>query len=127
MTLKQLRKAKYSILASIFHIFKIFFLTEPHTYLCNTTGKSLAVNLDILFKKFDVLEKFILPFFFEQDPFGLNTERYEVSLHIHSESGKMRIRITPNTDTSHAVKNARNSSLNGFLLSNYHSVFSTIF
>ena len=40
MRLKQLRKAKYSILASIFHILKNFFLTEPHTYLCNTTGKS---------------------------------------------------------------------------------------
>ena len=40
MRLKQLRKAKYSILASIFHILKKFFLTEPHTYLCNTTGKS---------------------------------------------------------------------------------------
>ena len=35
--------------------------------------------------------------------FGLNTERYSVSLCIQSECGKMRTRITPNTDTFHAV------------------------
>ena len=35
--------------------------------------------------------------------FGLNTERYSVSLRIQSECGKMRTRITPNTDTFHAV------------------------
>ena len=35
--------------------------------------------------------------------FGLNTERYGVSLHIQSKSGKMRTRITPNTDNFHAV------------------------
>ena len=39
--LQQLRKAKYSILASsILHIFQLFFLTEVHTYLYNTLGKS---------------------------------------------------------------------------------------
>ena len=31
--------------------------------------------------------------------FGLNTERYEVFLRIQSECGKIRTRITPNTDT----------------------------
>ena len=35
--------------------------------------------------------------------FGLNTERYSVSLRIQSECGKMRTKITPNTDTFHAV------------------------
>ena len=35
--------------------------------------------------------------------FGLNTERYFVSLRIKSEYGKMRTRITPNTGTFHAV------------------------
>ena len=35
--------------------------------------------------------------------FGLNTERYSVSLRIHSECGKMWIKITPNTDTFYAV------------------------
>ena len=35
--------------------------------------------------------------------FELNTERYGVFLRIHSEFGKMRTRINPNTDTFHAV------------------------
>ena len=35
--------------------------------------------------------------------FGLNTERYRLSLRIQSECGKIRTRITPNTDTFHAV------------------------
>ena len=39
--------------------------------------------------------------------FGLNSERYRVSLHIQSECGKMRTRRTPNTDTFHAVSISR--------------------
>ena len=35
--------------------------------------------------------------------FGLNTERYSVSLCIQSECEKMRTRTTPNTDTSYVV------------------------
>ena len=35
--------------------------------------------------------------------FGLNTERYFISLRIHFECGKMWTRITPNTDTFCAV------------------------
>ena len=35
--------------------------------------------------------------------FGLNTERYEVSLRNQSQCGKIRTRITPNTETFHAV------------------------
>ena len=35
--------------------------------------------------------------------FGLNTERYGVFFRIQSEYGKIRTRITPNTDTFHAV------------------------
>ena len=35
--------------------------------------------------------------------FGLITERYSVSLRIQSEWGKIQTRITPNTDTFHAV------------------------
>ena len=38
-------------------------------------------------------------------PFGLNTERYSVSLCIQSECGKIRTRKTSNMDTSHAVMN----------------------
>ena len=35
--------------------------------------------------------------------FGLNTERYGVSLRIQSEYGKIWTRKTPNMDTFHAV------------------------
>ena len=35
--------------------------------------------------------------------FGVNTERCGVSLRIQPERRKMRTRITPNTDTFHAV------------------------
>ena len=35
--------------------------------------------------------------------FGLNTERYGVSLRIQSKGGKMRTRITPNTNIFHKV------------------------
>ena len=35
--------------------------------------------------------------------FRLNMERYRISLRIQSECGKMRTRITPNTDIFHAV------------------------
>ena len=35
--------------------------------------------------------------------FGLNIERYSVSLRIQSECGKKRTRITPNADTFYAV------------------------
>ena len=37
--------------------------------------------------------------------FGRNTERYEVTLHIQSECGKIWTRKTLNTDTFHAVWN----------------------
>ena len=40
--------------------------------------------------------------------FGLNTERYSVSLHIQSECGKIRTRKTPNTETFHAVVSLAN-------------------
>ena len=35
--------------------------------------------------------------------FGLNTDRYRVSFRVQSKCGKMRTRITPNTDNFHAV------------------------
>ena len=35
--------------------------------------------------------------------FGLNTERYFVSLRIQFEYGKVRTRVTPNTDTFYVV------------------------
>ena len=39
--------------------------------------------------------------------FGMNTERYSESLRIHSKCGKIRTRITPNTDTFYAVSGGR--------------------
>ena len=41
---------------------------------------------------------------------GLNTEKYSVSLRIQSECGKMRSRLTPNTDTFYAVPENRISN-----------------
>ena len=43
--------------------------------------------------------------------FGLNTERYSVSLRIQSECGKMRTRLTPNTEFFYAVPENRISNL----------------
>ena len=43
--------------------------------------------------------------------FGLNTERYRVSLHIQSEYGKIRTRKTPNTDTFNAADEMINFDL----------------
>ena len=45
----------------------------------------------------------IRSYFSPHFPAGLNTDRYSVSLRIHSECGKIRIRITPNTDTFYVV------------------------
>ena len=39
--------------------------------------------------------------------FGLNMERYEVSFRIQPECGKIKTRITPNTDTFRAVLNGQ--------------------
>ena len=51
--------------------------------------------------KFVLLWLYSGPYF---PAFGLNTERYKVSLLIQSECGKIRTRITPNTDSFYAVK-----------------------
>ena len=40
--------------------------------------------------------------------FGLNTERYGLSLRIQCECGKIRTRKTPNADTFHAENNSDN-------------------
>ena len=42
-------------------------------------------------------------FWFVSSHIWTGTERYGVSLRIHSECGKIRTRKTPNTDTFHAV------------------------
>ena len=43
--------------------------------------------------------------------FRLNTERYSVSLRFQSECGKLRARITPNTDTFDAVYKSLNEKV----------------
>ena len=47
--------------------------------------------------------------------FGLNTERYSVSLHIQSKCGKVRTTITSNRDTFYAVLSIHNLSLDSWL------------
>ena len=44
--------------------------------------------------------------------FGMNTERYGVSLRMQFEFGKIRTKISPNTDTSYAVKPNNKSRTN---------------
>ena len=46
------------------------------------------------------IRSFSRPYFPE---FGLNTERYGVSLHIQSKCEKIRTRKIPNTDTFYAM------------------------
>ena len=68
---------------------------------------SLLRVFHTLRKKFPYSELFWSAFFPHFPAFGLNTETYEVSLRIQSECGKirgkMRTRITLNTDTFYAV------------------------
>ena len=47
------------------------------------------------------IQRFSDPYF---PLFGLNTERYSVSLRIQYECGKIRTRKTPNTDTFYVVE-----------------------
>ena len=46
------------------------------------------------------MQSYFGPYF---PPFGLNTARYEVSLSIQCKCGKIRTKITPNTDTFHVL------------------------
>ena len=46
------------------------------------------------------IRSYSVPYF---PAFGMHTKRYGVYLSIQSECGKIRTRITPNTDTFHAV------------------------
>ena len=61
--------------------------------------------------------------------FGLNTERYRLSLRIQSECGEMRTRITPNMDAFYTVKPVNHRWWSFFAsiwsLSLLHSIFSS--
>ena len=50
------------------------------------------------------IQIFSAPYF---PAFGLNKERYSVSLYIQSECGKMRTRETPNKETFHFSRSAK--------------------
>ena len=63
----------------------------------------LLVIIDVYSSTASKLSKYGLfsgPYF---PAFGLNTERYSVSLRIQSECGKMRTRKTPYLDTFHTM------------------------
>ena len=64
----------------------------------------LAGEVTYWFKFYCVKKVFIWSYSGPHFPaFGLNTERYSVSIRIQSEFGKIRTRITLNTDTFYAV------------------------
>ena len=70
---------------------------SPAEYLNN--------DLNIFYVKHCIKSVRIQSYFGPYFPaFGLNTEGHSVSLRIQSECGEIRARITPNTDTFHAVK-----------------------
>ena len=56
-------------------------------------------------RKYPYSELFWSGFFPHFPAFGLNTERYSVSLRIQSECGKIRTSKTPYLDTFHVVDN----------------------
>ena len=60
-------------------------------------------------------ELFWSPFFLHFPTFGLNTDRYSVSLRIQFECGKIRTRITSTMDTFYAVELSRKYAHKGYL------------
>ena len=60
----------------------------------------ICSQADSLYVKSVRIRSYSGPYF---PTFGINAERYRISLRIYSECGKMQTRITPNTDTFHAV------------------------
>ena len=77
---------------------KMFFETLRDTNLANNKHCIKSVRI----------RSFSSPHF---PPFGLDTERYGVSLHIQSQCGKVRTRKTPNTATFHAGKHPGSSKI----------------
>ena len=75
--------------------FKLVVFVSPLLFKQKHTLKTVRLIIQYYVKSVRV-QSYSCPYFPE---FGLNTERHEVSLHIQSECGKIRTRITPNTDT----------------------------
>ena len=65
---------------------------DPRNYMCHLQY--------VKYLQYVRIQSFSGPYF---PAFGLNTERYSVSLRIQSECGKIRTRKTLNTETFHAV------------------------
>ena len=80
-------------------------LISSSTYFKPLSGTSIDVFLINHCVKNVRVRSFFDPHF---PVFGLNTERYSVSLCVQTEYGNMRTRITQNTYTFNAVKRARN-------------------
>ena len=82
--------------------FKCFFYIEPGTYheVCKFLSKTLPESVCI--------RSFSGAYF---PAFGLNTERYSVSLRIQSECWKVRTRKIPNTESFHAAEGNYSSKI----------------
>ena len=76
----------------------------------------IPVQNKTLRKKCPYLELFWSTF----SAFGLNIEKYGVSLRIQPECGKMRARITPNTNTFHEVRGNAISPVHCFIKTIHH-------
>ena len=74
-------------------------------HLLKLSSYKTAVCSDSMIQKLAMREK--CPFWIFSSPyfptFGMNTERYSVSLRIQSKCGKIRTGKTPNTDFYYAV------------------------
>ena len=67
---------------------------------------------EVKLEKTTASEVFSGPYF---PAFRLNTERYSVSLHIHSECRKIQTKITSNTGTFHAVNGSEKIQKSAFV------------
>ena len=74
--------------------------SETATTLCNT-GLDIVNDVQRHCVKSVRIRSYFGPYF---PAFGLNTEKYGVSLHIQFECGKICTRITPTTDAFHVVR-----------------------
>ena len=84
-------------LISLRIIFNIFTFSKSYKYF---VFRGSYLNADFHCVKSVCIRSNSGPYF---RAFGLNTERYGVFLRIQSECGKMRTKITPNTDIFHTV------------------------
>ena len=120
-----------SLLLKSYSILKQMTGESPFIKILSFRGLNLIElvpkTLIMLRKKCPCLELFwsaISPHF---TVFRLNTERYSLSVRIQSKSGKMRTRITPSTDSFHAVDDIENIKLLAKPEWNFIWTFTTIY